>query len=108
MAALTAGETQLWQARLWRKFQLLTRGRIDALRALEIILQEESTDVGRNVVGPLRDAVSRGQQLSEALDAQPAVFSISARELIRSAERTGAWDDILPLLAQGLADGTFD
>ncbi|MCE9615198.1 MAG: type II secretion system F family protein [Lentisphaerae bacterium] len=102
------GDQQLRQARFWRKFMLLTRGRIEVRRALDIIIAEEADASLQQQWRSLRAAVLAGQPLSEALEAAPGTFSRAVRELVRSAEQSGAWDDILPLIAQGLEDGTFD
>jgi type II secretory pathway component PulF len=95
-------------AGFWRKFLLLTRGRLDVIRALDTIIDETGDVALQAAVERLREAVRSGCALGDAVDRQPDVFSRSVRELIKSADRTGAWDDILPIVAQGLEDGTFD
>jgi type II secretory pathway component PulF len=96
------------QARFWRKFLRLTRGRVPVLRSLEIILAEEPDRGYRPVLRDLLDHVRQGQPLSAGLERHPRKFSICVRELIRTAEKTGAWDEILMEVAEGLAEGTFD
>ena len=100
--------TQPHLACFWRKLHKLTRGRIDVLRAMEICIKEESDADFRSVLEAVYSTLRSGTLLSEALDKQPEVFSVSVRELVRSAERSGAWDDILPIIAEGLTDETFD
>jgi len=46
--------------------------------------------------------------MSQALKKYPAEFSVSVVELIRVAEKSGAWDEILPEITDGLSEGTFD
>ena len=77
------------------------------VRALETVIAEEDDPSFREVLIELASGVKRGRMLSEALEAHGEVFSPSVRELIRTAEKTGAWDDILQEIADGLADGTF-
>jgi len=45
--------------------------------------------------------------MSAALSERPSDFSISEVELVKTAEKRGAWDEILAELADGLADGSF-
>jgi len=105
---MTPGATTQRQAHFWRKFSLLTRGRLDVLRALSIIVAEEPDPTFRETLRALQAALQTGMALSEALEQQATLFSRSVRELVRSAEQSGAWDEILPLIAEGLSDGTLD
>lgn len=105
---MEAREAACRQARFWRKFLLLTRGRLDVLRAMDVIIEEETEAAFRETLVALRDMLRQGHPLSEGLAKHPTVFSRAVRELVMSAERTGAWEEILPLMADGLADGTLD
>ena len=49
-----------------------------------------------------------GSQFSEAIREHPAHFSPCIVELVRTAEKSGAWDEILVEIADGLSDGTFE
>lgn len=53
-------------------------------------------------------AMERGSVMSDALAAAAPCFSLSAIELVRSAEKSGAWDEILLEIAEGIEEGTFD
>ena len=44
---------------------------------------------------------------SEATVRAPDFFSASIFELIRAAEKRGAWDEILAEIVDGLDEGTF-
>jgi len=99
---------QLHQAMFWRKFLRLTRGRVGVLRALEVISEEEKDDRFRKLVDAIRAAMVRGATLSESVRSFPGMFSPSVLELVKTAEKTGAWDEILLEIADGLRDGTFD
>ena len=95
------------QAKFWKKFMRLTRGRISVLRALEIAGEEEQDPSFRNLILSLKKKMDDGALLSDAVAESPEEFSLSTVEMIRSAEKTGAWDEILEELAGGLLDGTF-
>lgn len=98
---------QAW-GKVWRKFLRLTRGRIDVLRALEIIAAEEPPNSPiAPVLREMKSDITRGAALSDAMAKQDNLFSLSALELIRAAERTGDWDEIVRELADGLIEGTF-
>ena len=99
---------QLRQARFWRKFLRLSRGRVAALRALEIIAMEEHDSDFKQVVSTMHDRIQGGATFGEALDDHASEFSLSVRELIKTAEKCGAWDEIVQETAQGLEEGTFD
>ena len=101
-------DKQLRQARFWKKLLRLTRGRVTVLRAFDVIGAEEPDSPFRAVLTALRRDLDAGLALSEALRKQAPEFSMSVVELIRTAEATGAWDEILQEIADGLSDGTFD
>ena len=101
-------DPQKQQARFWRKYLRLTRGRVPALRALEIIIRENHDTALTETITQVLGSLKSGAAFSEAFGQHPAVFSPSVLELIRSAEDSGAWDDILEEVAAGLEEGTFD
>jgi len=98
---------QLQQAMFWRKFLRLTRGRVGVLRALEVMAEEEKDPRFRKLTEDIRMALEHGATLSEAVRNFPMMFSPSVRELVKTAEKTGAWDEILQEIADGLQEGTF-
>jgi len=100
--------TRLRQARIWRKLLRLTRGRVPLLRALQIICEEESDASFQAVLQDLRRSVEGGATFAEAVGRHASVFSLSIRELVRTAEKTGAWEEVLEEMAAGLEEGTFD
>jgi type II secretory pathway component PulF len=105
---MNASQEQMRWARVWRKLLRLTRGRVTVLRAFEVLIEEEPDSVTRGILRSMREALDSGQTLSEAVEGHSAVFSRSVTELIRTAEKCGAWDDILREIAEGLEEGTFD
>ena len=101
-------EKQKRLAKFWKKFLRLTRGRVTVLRALALAEEEEKDPAFKKAVHALRQTVEAGSPLSDALKKHPAEFSPSIIELIKTAEKSGAWDDILPEIVEGLEEGTFD
>jgi len=87
---------------------LLTRGRIDTFHAFEVIIEEIADTEFRTAIQSVYDSLRGGKKLSEALGEQPGAFCLSIRELVASAEKSGAWDDVLPVIIEGLEDGTFE
>lgn len=94
-------------AKFWRKFLRLTRGRVNVLRALDVIALEETDPAMREALTAIRSELDRGIPLSEGIARYPADFSPCILELVRTAEKCGAWDEILQEIADGLSDGTF-
>lgn len=99
--------TQQAHARFWRKFLRLTRGRVPVLRALEVMAKEERDAEFAGVISAVHKAMEQGGELSGAIQAYPQHFSPSVIELVKTAEKTGAWDEILVEIADGLEEGTF-
>lgn len=99
---------QQQQGRFWKKYLRLTRAGVPALRAFEILHEEEQEAEFRKVIARLQAAMQEGLQLSEAMHGLGRVFSLSSIEMIRTAERGGQWDLAVEELADGLLEGTFD
>jgi len=81
---------------------------VAVLRALEVIGVEERDPDFKAIVIDIHDRMEKGAVLSEALTEHEAEFSLSVRELVKTAEKCGAWDEILAEMAEGLHEGTFD
>ncbi len=105
--SVEADSLRLRHAFFWMKLLRLTRGRISLVRAVEIIEEEESHEEWARVIRQLRELMGQGRTLADAVCEQPAVFSLSVRELVVAAERSGAWEEIMQELADGLREGTF-
>lgn len=105
---MEVSDKQLRQARFWRKLLRLSRGRVAVLRALEVIATEERDSDFKAIVSDIHERVENGAVLSEALEEHAAEFSLSVREMVKTAEKCGAWDEILAETAQGLQEGTFE
>lgn len=101
-------DRHIQQARFWRKFMRLTRGRIDTFRAIDVILQEPLAPEFKETLEQIHYDLKSGMGLYDAFRKHPATFSLCVLELLASAESSGAWDEILAEIAGGLEDGTFD
>lgn len=104
-------DVSAWSVRhekFWRKYLRLTRAGIMVLRALDLARQEERNDEFRKVIEDIHGQVERGVTLSKAIQEHQPEFSLSEIEMIRTAEKRGAWDEVLEELADGLRDGTFE
>jgi type II secretory pathway component PulF len=99
---------QLQLGKFWRKYLRLTRSGVPTLRGLEIILKEEPSPEFRGIVQSLHDELEDGSLLSEAMEKFPEDFSLSAIEMIRTAEKEGHWDLVVQELADGYLEGTFE
>jgi len=77
------------------------------LKALEVMVAEEGDPILRSVLEQMLHGVENGSAISDALAHVVPAMSRSVIELVRSAEKTGAWDEILLEIAEGLEEGTF-
>jgi type II secretory pathway component PulF len=102
-----ASARRMRRSAFWRKYMRLTRAGVLSMRALEIIRQEEDDARFAEVVGAVLRRMEDNASMSAALSERPSDFSISEVELVKTAEKRGAWDEILAELADGLADGSF-
>ena len=101
-------EKQIAHAKFWKKFLRLTRGRVPVMRALHVMWEEETEPGLKKAAKTLREKIDNGSTMSDAMKEQDNIFSPSILELIRTAEKTGAWDEILEEISSGLREGIFD
>ena len=104
---MEANEKQLRLAGFWLKYLRLTRGRVGILRALEIMAEEELDEAFKAVVREIHDDLKKGLLFREAIEKHPGEFSLSVREMVKAAEKSGAWDDVIPEIVAGLKEGVF-
>jgi type IV pilus assembly protein PilC len=100
-------EKQSRHAAFWRKFLRLTRGCVPVLRTLEVIATEEPDSAFKETVFAVLGDMTKGSSMSEAMAEHPDEFSLSVVELVRAAEKSGAWDAVVKEIADGLQEGTF-
>jgi hypothetical protein len=94
--------------RLWKKYLRLTRGRVSILRALKVIGDEERDPAFKDIIFSIRKDLETDATLSEAIAKHASEFSPSIIELVKAAEQSGAWDEILQEIVDGLEDNTFE
>src|SRR5262252_3445203 len=68
-------------------------------RALQILLELPESEKARRVVERIRDHVRSGAPLSEALEAEPGIFTRLYVNMVRAGEVGGALDTTLSRLA---------
>ena len=106
--AMNVSEKQIRQGRFWRKFLRLTRAGVPVIRTLEVVGQEEENERFAKVIRALLEDVENGTALAAALTKFPSEFSPSVVEMIKTAEKRGAWDEVVEELSEGLLEGTFE
>lgn len=105
---MALSDKQHRHVKFWKKFLRLTRGRVPVLRALEVISGEETNASFREVICSIRIAMEHGTAMSQVLQKHSPEFSSSVIELVKMAEKSGAWDEILQEIVDGLSESTFD
>jgi len=71
-------------------------------RALQILLELPESEKARRIIERIRDTVRGGAPLSEALEAEPSVFSRLYVNMVRAGEIGGSLDNTLARLANYL------
>jgi general secretion pathway protein F len=71
-------------------------------RALQILLELPESEKARRIIERIRDVVRGGAPLSEALEAEPSVFSRLYVNMVRAGEIGGSLDNTLARLANYL------
>src|SRR5262249_47442161 len=71
-------------------------------RALQILLELPESEKARRIIERIRDVVRGGAPLSEALEAEPQVFSRLYVNMVRAGEIGGSLDNTLARLANYL------
>jgi type IV pilus assembly protein PilC len=105
---MTEPDKHAAHTRFWKKYLRLTRGRVPILRTLKVIGEEERDPAFKNIVFSIRKDLETDSTLSEAIAKHKDDFSSSIIELVKAAEQSGAWDEILQEIVEGLKDDTFE
>ena len=87
-----------------RQLQVLTGSGIPLVQGLEILTDQASSVVFKNVIIAIREKVSQGSYLWEALGAYPKIFPKLYVALIRAGEASGSMDSMLKRLSKYLED----
>jgi type IV pilus assembly protein PilC len=107
-AEIIVNARQIRMGKFWRKYTRLIRAGVPLLRTLDVMAEEELDPGFKLIIDSLRESMVHGATLSQAMERHPSVFSVATTEMIRTAEKRGAWDEILQEISEGLLEGTFD
>lgn len=87
-----------------RQLQVLIGSGIPLVQGLEILTEQAATAVFKGVISNIKDKVSQGSYLWEALSQYPLVFPKLYIALIRAGEASGSIDQMLKRLSKYLED----
>ena len=87
-----------------RQLQVLTGSGIPLVQGLEILTDQATGVIFKNVIISIREKVSQGSYLWEALGAYPKIFPKLYVALIRAGEASGSMDSMLKRLSKYLED----
>lgn len=87
-----------------RQLQVLIGSGIPLVQGLEILTDQSSSVSLKNILSAVREKVSQGTYLWEALSAYPSVFPKLYVALIRAGEASGSLDQMLKRLSRYLED----
>lgn len=82
-----------------RQFATMINSGVALLRALNIMVDQASSEVFKRILGQIRDGVEEGRGLSECLSDHPKVFSKLYCSMVAAGEIGGVLDDVLNRLA---------
>ncbi|PIV64313.1 MAG: pilus assembly protein PilC [bacterium (Candidatus Ratteibacteria) CG01_land_8_20_14_3_00_40_19] len=85
-----------------RQLATMVDAGLPMIQILDILAKQVENKGFRVIIGKIRDEVSTGNNLSEALEKHPKVFSSLYVNMVRAGEASGALDDILDRLANYL------
>lgn len=82
-----------------RQFATMINSGVALLRALNIMVDQASSDVFKRVLGDIRNGVEEGRSLSESMADHPKVFSKLYVSMVSAGEIGGVLDEVLDRLA---------
>ena len=87
-----------------RQLQVLTGAGIPIVQGLEILVDQTTHFTFKNVIIAVKEKVSQGSYLWEAIGAYPKIFPKLYIALIRAGEASGSMDNMLKRLSKYLED----
>ena len=87
-----------------RQLQILVGSGIPLIQGLDILVDQTSHTTMRNIVIAVKEKVSQGSYLWEALSGYPQIFPKLYVSLIRAGEASGSMDQMLKRVARYLED----
>lgn len=94
-----------WIVVFTRQFQVLITSGIPLVQGLELLAEQAPSKAFKNMVETIRNRVSEGSFLWEALSQYPENFPKLYVALVRAGESSGSLDAILRRLTQYMEDG---
>ncbi len=82
-----------------RQLATLLKTGVSLIRALDIVAEQSETEHLRHVFSDLRERVSKGETLADAMSTHPGYFDDLYANMIRAAEASGEMDRVLSMLA---------
>jgi len=87
-----------------RQLQVLMSSGVPVVQALEVLSEQADVGAARDMVNAIREKVTGGSYLWEALNAYPKTFPRLYVALIRAGESAGAMDQMLKRLSRYIED----
>jgi len=84
---------------MYSQFSDLLRAGVPALRSLDVLSRQTSNAVLREVLNEVRDSISGGHTLADAMAEHPNAFSPLHVSMIRAGEKGGFLEDVLARIA---------
>ncbi len=86
-------------AAFYGQFSDLLRAGVPVLRSLDLLSQQSSHPLLSEILREVREGVSKGEPLADAMEAHPAAFSSLHTAMIRAGERGGFLEEVLSRIA---------
>lgn len=83
----------------YAQFSDLLRAGVPALRSLDVLCKQTSNQVLKEVLREVREELSSGQTLADAMDKHPNAFSPLHVAMIRAGEKGGFLEEVLSRIA---------
>ena len=83
-----------------KQLATLLKTGVPLIRALDIVAEQSETEHLRHVFNDLRERVSKGETLADAMSVHPEYFDDLYVNMIRAAEASGEMDRVLSMLAE--------
>jgi len=84
---------------IYSQFADLLRAGVPALRSLDVLTRQTSNPVLKEVLHEVRDDLSSGQTLADAMETHPNAFNPLHVSMIRAGEQGGFLEDVLQRIA---------
>jgi type II secretory pathway component PulF len=86
-------------AMVYSQFADLLRAGVPALRSLDVLHRQQSNAVLKEILKEVREDISSGQTLADAMERHPNAFNTLHVSMIRAGEKGGFLEDVLQRVA---------